>query len=162
MERIKKYLKIPKINEHHLKKHIDRKLFNRLRIFFVIVVILVGLMLYDVFEGILGVNLAFGGFIPGLLIGFFASRIFLIHWHEESAKVVSRMDAIGVIILLCYIFFALSRAWIFEHWIHGAALTAFTFSIMGGIMLGRLLGMRLNIKKILSDRGISFEDGNSH
>ena len=72
---------------------------------------------------------------------------------------VSRMDTIGVVILVSYIAFAISRKWIFEHWIHGATLTVFTFAIMGGIMLGRLLGMRLNIKKVLTDRGISLEDG---
>lgn len=160
MKRIKKYLKIPKIKEHHPKKHIDRKLYNRLKIFVIIVIILASLMLYDVREGILSVHLALGGFVLGIAIGFFVSRMFLIHWHEESAKVASRMDAIGVVILLGYLSFAFSRSWIFAHWIHGVALTAFTFSILAGIMLGRLLGMRLNIRKVLSSRGISLEDGN--
>ncbi len=159
MKRIKKYFKIPKTKEHHLKKHIDRKLFNRLRIFFVIVMVLSGLMLYDILKGILGIELSLGGFILGLLPGFIASRMFFIYWHEENAKVVSRLDAIGIVILLLYVAFALSRKWILGHWLSGAALTAFTFSILAGIMLGRLLGMRLNIRKVLSDRGISLEEG---
>jgi hypothetical protein len=35
-------------------------------------------------------------------------------------------------------------------------LTAFTFSILAGIMLGRLLGMLLKIRTILLDRGIFY------
>lgn len=158
MQRIKKYLKLPKTKEHHLKKHIDRKLFTRLKIFFVIVIVLSALIIYDISEGILGINLAFLGYILGLIMGFIASRMFLISWHKESAKVVSRLDAIGIVILLLYIVFALSRRWIFGHWLTGSALTAFTFSILAGIMLGRFLGMRLNIRKVLSDRGISLEE----
>ena len=162
MNRIKKYLQIPKRKEHHLEKHIDRKLYNRLRIFFVIVIILVGLIIYDVLGGVLNIGLALGGFALGLVVGFFASRMFLIHWHEENAKVVSRIDEIGFVVMLLYIFFALSINWIFGHWFHGAVLTAFTFSILAGVMLGRLLGMRLNVRKVLSDRGIPLEEEKKH
>lgn len=158
MHRVKKYLKIPSITGRHLKKHIDPKLSIRLRMFFVIVLILIGLMLYDVFEGVLSIYLALGGFILGMIVGFFASRMSLIHWHEESAKVVSRIDAIGGVIMALYIIFAILRKWIFEYWLQGATLTAFTFSIIAGMMLGRLFGMHLNIRKVLLGRGIPLKE----
>ncbi len=140
---------VANIKEHTSKKHIDRKLIFRIRIFYVIGIILTGLMLYDVLEGIIGIELSLGGFLLGLFIGFIATRMFLIHWHEEKAKVVSRFDTIGIFVMLLYVSFAISRTWIFGHWIHGSVLAAFTYSILAGIMIGRIAGMRLKIKKIL-------------
>ena len=143
------------IKEHPAKKHIDRKLIFRIRIFYVIGIILTGLMLYDVLEGIIGIELSLSGFILGLFLGFIATRMFIIHWHEERAKVVSRFDTIGIIIMLFYVAFSISRSWLFGHWIHGSVLTAFTYSILAGIMIGRIVGMRLKIKNILSEQFIS-------
>jgi len=143
------------VKEHPAKKHIDRKLIFRIRIFYLIGIILTGLMLYDVLEGIIGIELSLGGFLLGLFIGFLATRMFIIHWHDERAKVVSRFDTIGIIIMLFYVAFSVSRSWLFGHWIHGAVLTAFTYSILAGIMIGRIAGMRLKIKDILSEQFIS-------
>ena len=152
---IKKISNFLNIKEHPAKKHIDRKLIFRIRIFYVIGIILTGLMLYDVLEGIIGIELSLGGFLLGLFLGFLATRMFIIHWHEERAKVVSRLDTIGIIVMLIYMTFSLSRAWFFGHWIHGSVLTAFTYSILAGVMIGRIVGMRLKIKNILSERSIS-------
>ncbi len=49
------------------------------------------------------------------------------------------------------------KFWLFEHWIHGSIFTAFTYSILAGVMIGRILGMRLKIKNILSEQSISIE-----
>jgi len=97
------------VKEHPAKKHIDRKLIFRIRMFYVIGIILTGLMLYDVLEGIIGIELSLGGFLLGLFLGFLATRMFIIHWHEERAKVVSRFDTIGIIVMLKYMTFSLSR-----------------------------------------------------
>jgi len=151
----KKILNFLNSKEHPAKKHIDRKLIFRIRIFYVIGIILTGLMLYEVLEGIIGIELSLVGFLLGLFLGFIATRMFIIHWHEERAKVVSRLDTIGIIIMLFYVAFSASRTWLFGHWIHGSVLTAFTYSILAGIMIGRIVGMRLKIKNILSEQFIS-------
>jgi hypothetical protein len=143
------------IKEHPAKKHIDRKLIFRIRIFYAIGIILTGLMLYEVLEGIIGIELSLGGFLLGLFLGFIATRMFIIHWHEERAKVVSRFDTIGIIIMLLYVAFSASRTWLFGHWIHGSVLNAFTYCILAGVMIGRIVGMRLKIKNILSEKSIS-------
>jgi hypothetical protein len=151
----RKISNILNIKEHPAKKHIDRKLIFRIRIFYVIGVLLTGLMLYEVLEGIIGIELALGGFLLGLFLGFIATRMFIIHWHEERAKVVSRFDTIGIFVMLLYVAFSASRAWLFGHWIHGSVLTAFTYSILAGVMIGRIVGMRLKIKNILYEQSIS-------
>jgi hypothetical protein len=150
----KKVLNFLKTKEHPAKKYIDRKLIFRIRIFYLIAIILTGLMLYDVLEGIIGIELSIGGFLLGLLLGFIATRMFIIHWHDEKAKVVSRFDTIGIFVMLLYVAFSASRTWLFGHWIHGSVLTAFTYSILAGVMIGRIVGMRLKIKNILSQQSI--------
>jgi hypothetical protein len=151
----KNFFNFLNIKEHPAKKHIDRKLIFRIRIFYLIGILLTGLMLYDVMEGIIGFELSLGGFLLGLFLGFIATRMFIIHWHDEKAKIVSRLDTIGIIIMLLYVAFSASRTWLFGHWIHGSVLTAFTYSILAGIMIGRIAGMRLKIKNILSQQSIS-------
>lgn len=116
----KKIFNFLNIKEHPAKKHIDRKLIFRIRIFYIIGILLTGLMLYEVLEGIIGIELSLVGFLLGLFLGFIATRMFIIHWHEERAKVVSRFDTVGI-----------------------------------GIMIGRIAGMRLKIKNILSEQFIS-------
>lgn len=153
----KKVLYFLNIKENPAKKHIDRKLIFRIRIFYVIGIILTGLMLYEVLEGIIGIELSIGGFLVGLFLGFIATRMFIIHWHEEKAKVVSRFDSIGIVVMLLYVAFSASRTWLFGHWIQGSILTAFTYSILAGVMIGRLVGMRLKIKNILSEQCISLQ-----
>jgi hypothetical protein len=112
-------------------------------------------MLYEVLEGIIGLELALGGFLLGLFLGFIATRMFIIHWHDEKAKVVSRFDTLGIFVLLLYVAFSTSKAWLFGHWINGSVLTAFTYSILAGVIIGRIVGMRLKIKNILSEQFIS-------
>lgn len=153
----KKVLYFLNIKEHPAKKHIDGKLIFRIRIFYVIGIILTGLMLYEVLEGIIGIELSIGGFLVGLFLGFIATRMFIIHWHEEKAKVVSRFDSIGIVVMLLYVAFSASRTWLFGHWIQGSILTAFTYSILAGVMIGRVVGMRLKIKNILSEQCISLQ-----
>jgi hypothetical protein len=151
----KKILNFLNIKEHPAKKHIERKLIFRIRIFYMIGILLTGLMLYEVLEGIIGVELALGGLLLGFFLGFIATRMFIIHWHEEKAKVVSRFDTIGIFVMVLYVAFSASRTWLFGHWIHGSVLTAFTYSILAGVMIGRIVGMRLKIKNILSEQSIT-------
>jgi len=149
-----KILNFLNIKEHPAKRHIDRKLIFRIRIFYVIGIIMTGLMLYDILGGMIGFELSLGGFLLGLFLGFIATRMFIIHWHDEKAKVVSRFDTIGIFVMLLYVAFSASRTWFFGHWIHGSVLTAFTYSILAGVMIGRIVGMRLKIKNILSEQFI--------
>ncbi len=109
----KKILNFLNIKEHPAKKHIDRKLIFRIRMFYVIGILLTGLMLYEVFDGFIGIELALGGFFLGLFLGFISTRMFIIHWHDEKAKVVARFDTIGIFVMLLYVAFSASRTWLF-------------------------------------------------
>jgi len=70
---------------------------------------------------------------------------------KRGQKFVSRFDTICIIVMLFYVVFSVSRTSLFGYWIHGSVLTAFAYSILAGIMIGRIVGMRLKIKNILSE-----------
>lgn len=118
-------------------------------VFFIITSVLSIIVFYDIFEGYISTLLACGGFALGVVIGLLAGRMFVIFWHPETGKVVSRLDKIGVVILVLYILLEAGRKWVFGHWLHGAELNAFGLSILTGLLLGRLLSMAMKIKKIL-------------
>lgn len=144
---IKNILNFLNNKEHPVEKHIDRKLNFRIRIFYMIGIILTELMLFEVLKGIIGIGLSLIGFLFGLFLGFIATRLFIIHWHEKRAKFVSHLDTIFIIVMLLYVAFSVSRTSVFGQWIHGSVLTAFAYSILAGIIIGRIVGMRLKIKK---------------
>ncbi len=136
------------------RKHLDRKLIFRLRIFVLIFMIMLGITAYDIFRQRIDFVLAGGGLLLGTMIGFVAGRMFVTKWHEQANKMVARIDEVGVAVLILYVLFSVFRNRIFGHWLHGPILTAFTFSVIGGVMLGRLLTTIRSIKNILSTRGI--------
>ena len=114
---------------------------------------MIAITIKDIAQDIIPVPLAILGIALGLIIGFTAGYLSNINWHPETEKVVASMDRTGIIILVLYLSFSFSRRWIFGHWIHGPALTAFCFSIASGVMFGRLFSTRHQIKDILREKG---------
>jgi hypothetical protein len=146
---------IRKIHEGAKKArpHLHPTLVRRLALFFIFFLALAGLIAYDVYASQIDPLLALAGFAIGCIVGWAAGRMFKIFWHEKDEKVVMQMDRMGLAVLAIYFAFSASKAWLFGHWIVEPALTAFGFSIVAGVMLGRLLGMGISIRKILKGRG---------
>jgi hypothetical protein len=77
-----------------------------------------------------------------------------ISWDAETSQAVTRMDRLGIIILVVYLIFSISRRWIFSHWLQGYGLTAFSLSVGAGGMLGRLYTTRQKIRQVLKEEGV--------
>ncbi len=137
-----------------VKQHIDRKLLFRLRLFLAVSFIMLLIIIYDIFQNTISLPLAAAGVGIGILTGLIAGRMFNVLWHEEKRQIIAKLDRTGIVILLLYIGFAVSRRWFFSAWIHGPALTAFTFALLGGSMSGRFLSTGFNIRNILYTRGV--------
>jgi len=137
----------------NFKEYIDAKLIRRLKILVLILVVMAGVVVYEIFISNINIFLATGGLFLGFVIGLIAGRMFSIEWHEESSKVVGRLDALGIAVLVLYILFSIARHWIFAHWLTGAVLSAFTFTFIEGAMLGRVMSLRFSIKKVLTEQG---------
>lgn len=143
-----------KNNKEIAKRYIDRRLFMRLIIFAIVSLILVGVVIFNIASGKINIFYGTGGLGVGLIVGFLAGRMFNIFWHPEDEKVVSRLDAMGIAILILYIIMEIERDWIFGHWMTGPMLPAFSFAVLTGLILGRFLSMVFKIRKIFLEKNI--------
>lgn len=146
---------MPLSSRKEITKYVQGKLlfrFRRLGVFFTLIVAIV---IDEVSHNYLAVYLAITGFVAGVMIGLFVStKMHTIKWDVETGKAVTSVDRLGIFIIVAYLVFAVSRRWIFGHWLHGYALTAFSLSVGAGGMLGRLYTTRQQIRKILKDEDI--------
>jgi len=134
------------------KQHVERKLIIRLRIFFIVFILLTGIIIYEVDRQYLPASACVGAVMMGMLMGAVFVRRKRIYWEEETSRVIARMDRIGIGLLVIYIIFLITRHWILHQWLRGDELTAFSFSLAAGAMLGRLLSIRSQIRQILKER----------
>jgi hypothetical protein len=146
---------MPKLKRKHLVKHVPKKILWQMRIFATVFAVMFGVVLYDIWIGVIGFLLACLALGIGIFVGMVSSRMSHLSWDKDSAKIVSRFDALGILILICYILLSVFRNRIVGIFIHGPALGAVSFSLIGATMLGRVIGMRNSIHGILRDEGIT-------
>ncbi len=133
-------------------KYLDKRVLFRLRLMFVIFMLMFLILIYDVFDFRIGLLLASSGLLIGVGLGFLAGRMIKVKWHEKRNKVITEMDGIGISILIAYILFEYYRNAIFGRWLQGATLAAFGFSILTGMMLGRFLSTKMDIEEVLKEK----------
>ncbi|MCD6063133.1 MAG: hypothetical protein K0R82_1044 [Flavipsychrobacter sp.] len=136
---------------HYVHKKLKRKLYIYLAIFFAMLIV----SLYDILMGYINALQAAGGWAIGMLLGYASGRMSKILWHEEEELVIAKRDTTGVIILVIYLAFSLSRNWILSHWITGNMLTALVFCMITGSRFGRIISVRKKIKRVLREQGIT-------
>ncbi|MBA3673896.1 MAG: hypothetical protein H0W75_02910 [Chitinophagaceae bacterium] len=145
---------MPLSKRKEVAQFVHRKLLFRLRRLAIIFLIITGVLIYEISYDYIGGYLAWFGFLLGILIGLLVSRrMHNISWNAETNKAVTKMDRIGIIILVLYLLFAISRHWILSYWLQGYALTAFSLSVAAGGMLGRLWTTRQKVRQILKQEG---------
>ena len=134
--------------------HIDKKLKFRLRLYVIISLVMLGIVLYEIFIKILPLVFATLGIFIGLFMGIISARMYHLSWDKDAKKIVSRLDVIGIIILISYITFVIVRSRLIEFFVAAPMVGAVGFSITAGIMLGRVIGTRNAIIEILKEREI--------
>ncbi len=133
---------------------VHRKLLFRLRRLALIFMIITGVLIYEISHNYIALYLALFGFMTGMVIGLLvARRMHNITWDAASNKAITKMDRVGIFILVAYLLFAISRRWIFSHWLQGYVLSAFSLSVAAGGMLGRFWKTRQKIRQILKHEG---------
>ncbi len=134
------------------RKYLDKKVLFRLRLLFAIFILMVIIIFYNIFDHRIRFLLAFSGLLIGIGLGFLAGRMIKVKWQEKTNKVITEMDGVGVIILILYIIFEYNRNAIFGHWLEGATLTAFGFSLLAGMLFGRFMSTKMDIEDILKEK----------
>jgi hypothetical protein len=80
--------------------------------------------------------------------------MFHISWDKNAKKVVSRLDIFGGVVLAAYILFEIEREHFVSLFIHGPTVAAVSFTVLAGVMIGRVLGTRGRIRTILKDQRV--------
>ena len=140
-----------KKNKQFLEKYIDRRLFTRIRLLLLLSLILLVAGAYEILKSTYILPYAVIGLILGYLVGIVVSRMFHLSWDEESDQVISNMDWIGAIVFLFYIIFIIARTLYVGQWVQGAPYFAIILCTTAGVMMGRVMGTRHGIKRILMD-----------
>ncbi|MCL4367438.1 hypothetical protein M1563_04705 [Patescibacteria group bacterium] len=138
---------IHKIRAAH--KYVHKRVLIQLYIFVVAVLVVLGVVSFDLIQRQISLPLAFLGLVTGILIGFVAALAARVKWHEESQKVILTRDKLSILLIALYIILRISSRYFFNEFIPNSELSAFTYSSLGGLMLGRLLGIMNNINKVL-------------
>lgn len=144
---------MPKSIKPH-KKHIDKALQRRLYLYFGIAVILIAILIGNVARGALRLDLGILGLLAGIGIGIIASRMFHTSWNTDTEKVVSRLDAFGICVLVFYILFEVFRERIVGFFTHNIQVGTVGFAVLAGVMFGRVLGTRGKIMVVLKEQKI--------
>lgn len=128
---------------------LHRKLIFRMRMLFVISLILLGIVAFNlVFRAVnplIALAMAAVGFFLGLRV---FSRMNPVSWNEQEAVVqADRMDKIGYATLAAYIAFEISFRTFLDYSFPLSA-TAFLFAGIFGTIFGRAVGTVLTIHKV--------------
>ncbi|MDO3694970.1 hypothetical protein QVZ41_08960 [Wenyingzhuangia sp. chi5] len=136
------------------KKYLQRKLIYRLRILTFIFLGMSAIGFYDIYAWELPVYKCILYFLGGMGLGFFIGRMHRIVWNEEVGQAVSKMDVFGILILIFYILIVVFKKHFFSHWLAGHQLSTYVMWFSAGIIVGRMITLRMKIKKVLKNQGI--------
>ncbi len=132
-------------------KHVDRKLLIRLSIFLGIALAMIGIVVSDVVRGDLSWWFALLGVLGGGVIGYVLGRILTVKWHEGKRQAVMQMDVVGFAAIGIYIGLRIGENYVLGEWFAGAALSTLSLATLAGLLLGRFLGLRMSIEKLIEE-----------
>lgn len=140
------------------KQYVHPKLRRSLRIYFIVSLIVLILVIYDMFRDHANPFLVLLGLIVGIVVGKAFTRIYKITWDDEGGNVIQRMDILGIVLIIFYIAFDLSREHLVEIFIHGGSVASVSLALLSGALYGRVLGSVGVIRRVIRDEKVfSFE-----
>lgn len=137
-----------------IQPHLHKNLRIRMGIYLAVAILVGGFVIYNAYKDDISGIYPAAGVAIGLLIGFIASRIHKVRWDETASKAIAKVDTFGAIILVLYILFEIFRRKIVGQFVDEANVTVTSFSILAGLMYGRVLGIRGSVKRLLEEKDI--------
>jgi hypothetical protein len=137
------------------RAHIGSRLRTRLNIFALGGLILLGIIAYDIYTGVMSLLVGIIALIAGLLVGFIYGRLARLRLHETTQQVVMQYDVITYVIIAAYILLSYFRDVLLSDYLSGAALEAVSLALVSGILIGRIFGLNIAILKLLRQKPIS-------
>ncbi|MCZ3366552.1 MULTISPECIES: hypothetical protein [Methanobacterium] len=137
-------------NRASIRQYLDARLIVRVRIFSIISIAMLSLIAFEMLRGTINMSLAIAGILIGLAVSIIVSRMFRLIWDEETKKVIGNMDWIGAVVLIFYISFMLTRTLFLGYYVQGSLFLAIVLSITAGTFIGRVMGTKHGICRVLN------------
>ncbi len=137
-----------------MQPHLHRYLKLRLGIYLAVAGLSLAFVIYNAFTNSISGLYPFLGVIFGILIGYLFSRTHKVAWDKGAAKVIAKVDTFGIFVIILYTLFEVFRNKIVANFVTEGYVTVTSFSVLAGLMYGRVLGFRGNILKILRERDL--------
>jgi len=137
-----------------LHQYLHRRVLIQILIIALVALFLAVAVVLDAIAGAIGfVPIAIAAVI-GIAAGYLMGRMFLLTWHEDTQKVIIQMDKMSFVLIALYIAFRVFGTQLLGDYFNGTALSAISFALLDGILIGRLISMWRNISRILTEQGI--------
>ena len=132
------------------RSRVDRALILRLRIYLAIVVVASGVTVVDVMRlGSAAVLPVVLGLVGGVAVGVLASRVSRLSWVRDAGKVVDRIDALGLVVLLGYLLLVVFKKGLLSQWFEPSLVGVASTAVLAGLMLGQAAGTAGGIARVL-------------
>jgi hypothetical protein len=86
--------------------------------------------------------------VAGLAVGAVASRMFRLSWDAVSGRVVGRLDAVGVVVLVLYVAFSIFRGRLVGLWFDAPVVGVAGLAVLAGVMAGQVLATRRGVIRV--------------
>lgn len=134
--------------------HIHPKLRRSLRLYLLISAILFVMVVVTAIRAHANVLIVLIGLMAGVGIGILFNRVYKISWDKQANRAVYKMDAYGIVLLVLYIVFDLTRHNLVELFTQGSAVGATSLALLSGAMYGRVLGTGRSIVRVVRQEKI--------
>lgn len=131
--------------------HIAKPIRLRVRIYFLIFLVMAVIVVVDsVRIGGASVLPVLASLVGGAVVGIIASRMFSLSWDHVSGKVVGKLDAVGVVILLAYLAFSIFKSKLLGVWFDGPILGVAGLAALAGVMAGQVFGTGRGVARVFT------------
>ena len=139
---------------HSIRKHVHPRLQLQFVIFIIIAIIMFGIVSYDVVSQGVSLWLVVIGAVVGAAIGYGVAWAFKIQWHDDSKRVVQNTDRFSFILIGLYIVLRVGAQQELGKYVHGQMLAALLYSLIAGLMVGRVVALSSRVSKVLQKKKI--------
>ena len=132
-----------------MKKLVSVKIKRQLWFFVFLFFLFVFLTIQHYVHDNIPLKLPVFAFFIGIILGAVLSRIQNISWDNEGKKIIKNFDLFGGLLLFFLILFNIFKNDIVHKFIQLNHISVIVYALNAGLMLGRILRIRNQIKKIL-------------
>lgn len=133
------------------KTWVDKKIKRHLWFFMILFILFVFLAIKHFIHDNIPLKLPVFAFLIGIVLGSILSRIQNVTWDNKGKQIIKNFDLFGGLLLFFLILFNIFKNTIVHEFIHLEHISAIVYTLNAGLMIGRILRIRHQIKNILED-----------